>query len=308
MGKDEDEIELNDYLKVIWERKILIIVGVLASIVLGVVISLKSPVTYRSDAIVNVGKKVELQGSLSVDDFSFSLVPLEKPSELTKSILIQYGKAPQGGFWFETILVPGTSMIKIISKGPDGRTEKYVKELVKKLIDDHRRIAKASSSGYELSIEALRVEIEEMQESIAVHGEKLKKEKNMEKQIIQALSVKETNTGGTKDVDIALMDVLYRKVVHIEKQIRKDRAHLSGIRRQLLMFELLLSELERSSTTLVDEVENTVIKPNVKRGTVIAGFAGLIMFLFLAFLIEFLGAKKVRKNNYVTKKEVQVGN
>ena len=54
----EDTIDLIDYLKVIRKRKILIIVVTLVSVVVGVIMSLRSSETYRADTLLDIGKKV----------------------------------------------------------------------------------------------------------------------------------------------------------------------------------------------------------------------------------------------------------
>jgi capsular polysaccharide biosynthesis protein len=57
-----NNVELFDYLRVIWKRKILIIVMTLVSIVVvvvGVMYSrTKLPVTYKAVAVVKIGQKV----------------------------------------------------------------------------------------------------------------------------------------------------------------------------------------------------------------------------------------------------------
>mgnify|MGYP003999716749 FL=1 len=52
---DKDEIELIDYLRVIWKQKVFIIVGFLVCVVVTWVVSLRLPDMYRADALVSVG-------------------------------------------------------------------------------------------------------------------------------------------------------------------------------------------------------------------------------------------------------------
>ena len=46
---------------------------------------------------------------------------------------------------------------------------------------------------------------------------------------------------------------------------------------------------QENKTRLVGEVKNTAIKPKNKRNIILAGVVGLMMSLFLAFFIEYLG-------------------
>ncbi len=53
---EEDTIELVDYLRVIWKRKGLIIVGTLVCMVAGGVVNLRLPEIYRAEALISIGK------------------------------------------------------------------------------------------------------------------------------------------------------------------------------------------------------------------------------------------------------------
>ncbi len=55
---EEDTIELVDYLRVIWKRKGLIIVGTLVCMVAAGVVSLRLPEIYRVKALISIGKTV----------------------------------------------------------------------------------------------------------------------------------------------------------------------------------------------------------------------------------------------------------
>ena len=67
--RQEDTVELIDYLRVIWKRKILIIVGTLVCIVAGGVMTLRLPVTYHAEVLMRIGKTV------NIDSGSFSPSP-----------------------------------------------------------------------------------------------------------------------------------------------------------------------------------------------------------------------------------------
>ncbi len=82
---EEDTIELVDYLRVIWKRKILIIVGTLVCMVAAAVISLRLPEIYRAEALISIGKTLDPSSSSS------SLASIDTPGNLTKSIPAEYG-------------------------------------------------------------------------------------------------------------------------------------------------------------------------------------------------------------------------
>jgi uncharacterized protein involved in exopolysaccharide biosynthesis len=61
----EDTIDLVDYLRVIWKRKGLIIVGTLVCMVAAGVASLMLPEIYRAEALIKIGKILVSSSSLT---------------------------------------------------------------------------------------------------------------------------------------------------------------------------------------------------------------------------------------------------
>jgi uncharacterized protein involved in exopolysaccharide biosynthesis len=52
---EEDTIELIDYLRVVWKRKGLIIIGTLLCMVVAGVVSVMQPKTYRATSVIEIG-------------------------------------------------------------------------------------------------------------------------------------------------------------------------------------------------------------------------------------------------------------
>ena len=136
--RQEDTVELIDYLRVIWKRKILIIVGTLVCIVAGGVMTLRLPVTYHAEVLMRIGKTV------NIDSGSFSPSPhfvlLDTLENLVKTIPVEYALEDEEalGYDLNVEVVKGTSLIKIVLEGPDERkTKELFNEVVEKLTADH---------------------------------------------------------------------------------------------------------------------------------------------------------------------------
>ena len=99
--EEENTVELLDYLSVIWKRKILIIVVILVCMGVGVGVKAKKskskspPVTsYIADAIVKIGKKVELV--LSEKHSSPVVAYIESPEDMEVTVPLLYDLKVKG--------------------------------------------------------------------------------------------------------------------------------------------------------------------------------------------------------------------
>jgi predicted nucleic acid-binding Zn-ribbon protein len=142
-----------------------------------------------------------------------------------------------------------------------------------------------------ISIDNLKTKVEEFMVGIAVTEEKLQKARSMEEEIRNDLSKAKTNMSNAKsvDIDIALLEIAYDKVSDLEKELRGNRSRLGALQRQLITYQTFLSNLKGYETELIEKVENSTINPKRKRVLLVAGIAGLIISLSLAFFIEYLG-------------------
>ena len=293
---EEDNIELIDYIRTINKRKILIIVGTLVCIVGGVVMDSRQslPSVYHSDAILRISSRVELGPSPSdLSSFTSALVSSDNLVGIASSIPIMFDQNIKkvSGFNLEAKVIEGTTMIRITLKGPDGRTEKFHKELINNIIHEHREITEASISHAENIIDNLKTKVEEFVVGIAVTKERLQKARSMEKEIRIDLSKAKTSMSNAKsvDIDIALLEIAYDKVSNLEKELKGDRSRLGALQKQLITNQTFLSNLKGYGTELIEKVENSTINPKRKRVLLVAGIAGLIISLSLAFFIEYLG-------------------
>ena len=264
---EKDAIELVDYLRVIWKRKRLIIVGTLVCMVAAAVISLRLPETYRADALINIGKVV---ASLS-PTLSPSLARFDTPENLTKSIPAEYGLNGEEALKYplKVEVVRGTSLIKLTQEGPDRRrAEELLKGVVNRLIDDHLRKSESSVKPYRILIGKLETDIKVIKKDMVESEAKLKK----------------MNTEKTDPVAVAM----------VQNNFWQRKANLRDIQQKLLLHRTFVDNLKEYKTRLIGGIKKTTVKPKKKLNVLIAGVVGLMISLFLAIFIEYLGKVKER--------------
>ncbi len=259
----EYSIELIDCLRVIWKRKILIIVGTLVCLIAGGVVNLRLPEIYRAEAIVSIGKILASSSSSSL---------LDIPKNLAKSIPIEYGLSEEEALKYilKVEVVRGTSLVKIILEGRDrSRVEELFKGVVNRLIDDHLRKAESSVKSYRVLIGELETDIKMIQEHIAQLEAELGKV-------------------NTKKIDPVI-------VIMVQNNLWQRKANLRDIQQRLFSNQLAVDSVKEYKTRLVGGVKKTTVKPKKKLNVIIGGVVGLMMSLFLAFFMEYLGKVRVRE-------------
>lgn len=305
---EEDDVELIDYLRVIWKRKILIIVGTLVCIVAGAVWDMWSPVTYRAEILVRIGKTV------SSGFTSPSFVAFDTLGNLAKTIPAKYGLGEEESLEYNLSveMIKETSLIKITLEGTDERkTKELLGKVVGKLIADHLRKTESAIQFYKVLIGELETDINEIQNDLA--REALESEDmsmKIEKEINMMMDQQVSNEANIEaDIDkpdpvtmmmiqsrsIAIQNNILRMKESAKNNVNQGRINIRSIQNDILLHKLTTKSLMENKTRIVGDVKNTAIEPKKKRNIILAGVAGLTMFLFLAFFIEYL--RNVRKRD-----------
>ena len=303
---EENNVELIDYLRVIWKRKILIIAVILVCIGVGVgVVAVdtkekpKLPVTYCAEAVLKIGKKVKLVPSSGIS--SHVITYIENPGNLVESIPLEYGSKVREGpeYYFDVEQLGSLPMISLTMKGLDRGVERVLKEIVDLLINEHRRKAQAAVIAYEGFMKRLEMDAEKLNEEIAVLDASIKEmKKRAGEYLIHIESItKEEETKGDRS---AYLNMLYLKTIDKEGNLSACRAGLRNVQMQLIMHRITLGNLEEYKTELVGEMQNTVVEPKEEEegggNTIaVAGFAGLIMSLFIVFFLEYIDESKSKR-------------
>jgi len=294
---EENTVELYDYFTVIWKRKILIIVVTLVGIGVGVGVGVNNsrsrlPVTYQADVIVKIGQRLILTPSSGVSAVSDYI---ESPGGLVGIIPRKYGFKVEEtpGYHLDVKQIGAVPMLKLILKGPDRGVERVLKEIVDMLIDDHRRKTNASNVLYTGYIKKLGTDINMFQENIAINEGTIKELKrrggmHLENMVTTGTETKEERDGGGKS---AFLNMLYLKTIDQERELSRNRSDLRNTQWQLIMYQTTIGDREKYKTMMVGVVKIIALKPKVKGVSniiIVAGVAGLIMSLFIAFLTEYI--------------------
>jgi|APSaa5957512535_1039671.scaffolds.fasta_scaffold50031_2 hypothetical protein len=309
---EEDGNELIDYLLVIWKRKILIIVGTLVCIVAGVAVSLMSPKKYQAEALMRIGKTVNTR-FVSSSSSPSPFILLDTVESLVKTIPIEYNLSKEALEYDLTVnVVNGTSLIEVILKGPDKKkTKEFVDEVVGKLMADHLCRTETSIQYYKTIIGNLKSDIEGIQGTLNVEQLALKAMSinieaeisiDMEKEMDVSMDVGKIDPITlmiiqNKKIEI-LDNILRRKELAKDNMLRMKQEALGNLREShlairslqddIFMHKLTINVLEENKTRQIGEVDIVTIRMNKKRNIMLAGGVGSIMFLLLAFCIEYV--------------------
>jgi hypothetical protein len=304
---EENTVELIDYLSVIWKRKILIIVVILVCLGIGVGVEVKNsrskppPVTpYIADAVVKIGKKVELV--LSVRSSSSVVAYIEDPEDMMVTVPLLYATKVEGasGYHLDVERIGAVAMLKLTLKGTDIGVGRVLEELVDILLDKHRIKVEASIIAYNDFIKRLEADAEMLKKNIEkinadINEMKKKEEEYMVRIDRPGASLKEGIVGGDRS---AYLNMLYLKSLDKQKDLSNGWQDLRAIQRQLIMHKITLGNLEEYKTEVVSEIKSTAIESKEEKGSnaiAVAGVAGLIMSLFIAFFIEYIEESKSRR-------------
>jgi hypothetical protein len=305
---EENNVELYDYLRVIWKRKILIIVMILVGIVVGVgvgVVNSRSklaPVTtYQASAIVKIGKKVRIMSASSITFASSVVEYIENPGQLVETIPLKYGST-DSGYNLNVKRIGTLAMLNLSLNGSDKEgVERALGELVDRLVDEHRSQAKDSVVAYKGFMERLEKDANIIRENVTKNEVSIERMKEKEGEYLVNIESSKVGTKGNRDGGdrSAFLNMLYLKTIDKERELSLARKDLRNIQWQLIMHRVTLGNLEEYKTEMIGKIKNVAIEPNektnIKRPIILAGLAGLIASLFIVFFMEYIEETKSRR-------------
>jgi len=311
---EENTVELSDfldYLRVIWKRKIIIIAVTLVCIGVGAGVGVtktdsgtKLPATYCAVAIVKIGKKVKLVPTTGIQP---TVGYIESLGDLEKTFPLTYGYKVKNfpGYHLDAEQVGELAMLELTMKGPDSGVERVLKEIVDMLVESHNKKAERSVTIYKEFIKATETDTETLRQEILVIDSSIKGMKRKEADYMLKILPHgtEETTGNVVSGDrSAFLNMLYLKTIDMERELSYTRANLRSMQMQLTVQRLTIGNLEEYKTELVGEVKSTVVKPKEEEDEswmhepiAVGGVAGLIMSLFIVFLMEYIEESKSRR-------------
>jgi hypothetical protein len=297
---ENGEIDLKNIVWAVRIRKKLIVVVTLVCLVVGGgVMNFRSSVKYRSDLAVRLGKKAVFN---ELFPEQHSLEYTEKPAGLEKSISAKYGTGNNDSsrYHIDAKFLNASSILSIIVTGPDRGTEKVLNEIVKRLIVDYNRIEDVSLARYKDAMTRFEADVKVAQDNVAAANRKLEKIKGLDKAVLDRVIVEWEE--GVATEDIYLMGPLIQGVASLgtriaDKEIllKKEESRLGSTQDKLIACQTFLRNFNGYKTKMIGEVKNSVIEPKRVRSALMCGVIGLILSLFLVFVLECIKARSEKR-------------
>jgi uncharacterized protein involved in exopolysaccharide biosynthesis len=92
--------------------------------------------------------------------------------------------------------------------------------------------------------------------------------------------------------------MLYLKTIDLERDLRGSRNDLRNTQWQLILYKTSIGDRKKYNTEVIGKAKNTTVTPKEKSRIhiiIVAGVAGLIMSLFIAFFLEYIEESKLRR-------------
>jgi uncharacterized protein involved in exopolysaccharide biosynthesis len=319
---EEDTIELIDYLRVVWKRKGLIIIGTLLCMVIAGVVSVMQPKTYRATSVIEIGT-LTLGGQI---------LPIEEPDDTKEKIerAFIYNVIEELGLsesFSPDIKVELHKDTRILSVGVDSQSDsveqavRVLEKLNAVVLDDHRRVIQSSKTQLQNRIKTLILQSGTIRAGKKALFQKLslleKNRENLKEQIkvleerIEKLfsEKKRLNLDANPDNTLSILvfsneiQQYQRYYSELQEKLKYNLANREiDFKTELINKDEKLQDIELSKQNIQDKLDNlketTVIKnpgyekipvkPKIKLNILLAGMAGLMFFLFLAFFMEYL--------------------
>ena len=304
----EDTTELIDYLRVIWKRKIFIIVVTLAGVGVAVGVSvavavknskIKQNEIYHATAVVTIGQKLLFTPEIGI---SSTVVYMESIKNLVQTIPLRYGfKAKQNtGYHLEVQHIGTLSMLMLTLKGHDRGVKGVLDEIVDMLIDKHHHMTETSIVTFTSYIKKLEEDVALFQKNIIANEASIKEIRRRGGAHLENMvpSGTEAQVDRSHAGQSAFYNMLYLKTIELERTLSKNRTSLRDTQWQLIIYKTSMGERNKYYTMRIGKTKITSVKPKVKSAKntiVVGGVAGLIVSLAIAFFMEFIEQSKSKR-------------
>ena len=321
----EDEINLIDYLRVLWKWKWLIIAGILICAVAAAVISLQMPKIYEVSTVIEPGiAGVKDDGNFIYIDSVANISGKINGDIYNKRIQKALNLDPlKTGVKFKSANVKGANMVKVASQWEEKDTDLGIKvtgQLIHFLVGDYEKVIEQKEGSYSNQIIMKQNEMNNMKTRKKLQQANLKNigqtkkelllaikevKENVEKVIHQRdLLLKSKRTGNSTTLLLysttvqqnvtyfnQLSNELYglnAKEEEIKAKIEAFPGDMADINAQINSLNLKKGLIGNIKVIQEPEVSLHPVKPKKKQIVLLAGVVALFMFIFLAFFIEYI--------------------
>ncbi len=279
---EEDEINLIDYLRVLWKWKWLIVAGTMLCVIAAAVISLQMPRIYEVSMLIEPGiagvKEIESDGFFYIDsaeNISGKITEGVYTRRVKDSLQLEPGEA---GADFKAVVVKNTNLIKVTSEWHEEDRDlgvKFIRQMVIMLSDDYRKMVEQKRGDYDNRISLMQNEISE----VATHR------KDIDKQVKLELSKIEKIRNEIKIHQAILGDIEQRKGELLEevKGVKDNTGKIVQQQEALLRDErpgkdlslLLYSTTIQQNVAYFNQLNNQVYDLGVRQKTIETAIDGL---------------------------------
>lgn len=261
---ESKDIEIIDYLRIIYKRKLLIIVGIVVCIGVKLLMDLRAPHLYRMDAVVRMGSKAVCQ-----PDGSFKIRQCGASELIIKALHDKYRKSKKFSkeYSIQTDVVCDTVRdINLINISILGASKESVEDLETILLEFCDEISMETRQSFEALFSAIK--------SQKLHSEEISKHvANMVTMYDEYQSDKTIPAKASIDVQKGLLEA---------------RALLNKVQSELFYHEGLTKNMKNYDTSILGEVKKSIILKDMKLVVLKVGFLSLVTFSLVAFFIEYI--------------------
>ncbi len=288
--EEYDEIDLMDYIKIIFKRKWLIFAIFILSVIVTGIVSSSLPKVYKIDASLEIGKIEE--------------IVLENPGQTAEKIKGDvYGLSIRKELEISEKDYPkikvnnpdDTDLITVEIESDENERAKDILERISELIlEEHRLIIETKNLFFDKKIELLEENVKIVQKDIARIETKtfsLKKEQeNLENQIrvLQETLIYE-QTPGTQFALFNTKEKLETKIQEITTsylEINSLETSLNSIQGQIDLIEMQIESMVATRIIKSSTISEDPVSPRLLLNIALAGILSIFMGTFFAFFKE----------------------
>lgn len=309
--RNEDEIELMDFFRVIWGHKILIILGTLACSLVGIILSFTLPKIYQVEMIIQPGViSASIKGRMVYADKIENLKTLIQKDVLRKNIKksMRTANVNKNKISYKfNVLNPKRSDILSITYETTKPSQgvQVLKALFMVLTDYYADLKQKFEIEYETDIQKLKGKI------LALDSEENTAQKNINNLTQLKLQIdKELNWLNQKKPQsdkgyayLQLKNEFNNQKIEITKETGLAELELVRVReeKKAMMEEMKYLENIRDNIQMVTLIKPPIapaspIKPNIKLNIALFTAVGLILMLFISFFLEYLKNYRIKAN------------
>ena len=317
----DDEVQLIDYLRVIWKWKWLIILGTFLCMVVAGVVSFNMPKIYEVSMTIEPGIiGVNRDGKFIYLDSRDNIEEKIKEGLYNRRIQKALNINPlETDIKFEVRPQKGTNFIKVTSEWKDPEVEFGKKALVNLLgfiSKEYENIVQQRKGDYEKQILMNQNQIKENEATLKIIQDRekellpeIKNVKDNTEKIVRERNNVLQHKGNSDDISLLIYSTTIQQNVayfnQLSNQINdiRTKKEIASMKIENLKVQIDRLNLEKSIINNIRVLQNpeaslSPIKPKKRLNILLAGVIAFMMMMFLVFFVEYI--QKAKRSTIVT--------